>query len=74
MSADKSNGNAPAYPWGDSGNRWGGLTKREAFSMAAMQGFAAADPNSFLTMNDAIETAVEWADLLLAELAKDGES
>lgn len=57
----------------DNAQGWAtGLTKREMFAAMAMQGFAAAAPHSFATMNDAVEAAVTWADLLLAELAKEG--
>lgn len=45
-----------------------GLTKREMFAMAAMQGLL-SDPN--MTLTSAINVAVEAADLLLRRL--DGE-
>jgi hypothetical protein len=74
----KTNGAAPAYPDGST-NEWGnaihaGLTKREAFAMAAMQGIRAnsswADRASF--HSDAVaQQAVADADALLAELAKE---
>lgn len=47
-----------------------GLTKREQFAMAAMQGFAAN--GGYAAPSDAAHDAVKWADALLAELDKDG--
>jgi len=50
-----------------------GLTKREAFAMAAMQGYCAnADVNA--TPEAVAGWAVHQADFLLAELEKGGES
>jgi hypothetical protein len=94
-----SNGNEPAYPVIETQPRdigaggvyvtiadtysSGGLTKREAFAMAAMQGLA-ANPggpwqanasNGWALTNcslaDVAEVAVQAADALLAELAKE---
>lgn len=48
----------------------GGLTKRELFAAMAMQGLLASGTVSFAHMRAA--AAVELADALLAELAKDG--
>lgn len=45
-----------------------GLTKRELFAAMAMQGLA-ADPEPRGGM-EAASVAVEWADALIAELAK----
>lgn len=51
---------------------FGGLTKREQFAMAAMQGLL-ADPNNSDTGMDRIANyAIEAADALLAKLDKDG--
>ena len=50
-----------------------GMTKREAFAMAAMQGYCAnADVNA--TPEAVAGWAVHQADALLAEMAKGGES
>jgi len=51
-----------------------GLTKRERFAMAAMQGLVCAtDQNGkwFHEAGDVAYTAVQYADALLAELAKE---
>jgi len=47
-----------------------GLTKREAFALAAMQGTTACDVNNELTVTDIVEQAVAMADALLKELSK----
>ena len=47
-----------------------GMTKREAFAMAAMQGFCAADTDDTLTVTMIAEFAVEASDALLRELSK----
>ena len=79
------NGNSPAYPveveWLDgkprgkqtsSRSAWeSGLTKREAFAMAAMQGFLANEQNGSEAAADIAQWSVVTADALLAELAKD---
>jgi hypothetical protein len=59
-----------AYPWGEHGTRLGGLTKREEFAKAAMQGMcAAADPMKVAALRNCIANcAVEQADALLAAL------
>ena len=46
-----------------------GLTKREMFAMAAMQGLRACTNESYLAA-DLARHAVEYADALLAELEK----
>ena len=48
-----------------------GLTKREAFAMAAMQGTTACDVNNELTVSDIVEQAVSMADALLKQLEKE---
>lgn len=48
-----------------------GLTKREQFAMAAMQGFASN--GGYAAPWDAAHDAVRWADALLAELDKAGD-
>lgn len=50
-----------------------GLTKREAFAMAAMQGIAGNSHDSTVGADapTAARWAVEYADYLLAELAKE---
>lgn len=68
------NGDMPAMPIEINGfgryapEVYGGLTKREMFAMAAMQGLL-ADPN--IKTISAVNVAVECADLLLRKL--DGE-
>jgi len=47
-----------------------GLTKREAFTMAAMQGLIASDIENIYTTTDIAEISVTQADALLKELAK----
>ena len=47
-----------------------GLTKREAFAMAAMQGLIASDVENVYTTTDIAEISVTQADALLKELAK----
>jgi hypothetical protein len=47
-----------------------GLTKREAFAMAAMQGIIASDVENVYTTTDIAEISVTQADALLKELAK----
>jgi hypothetical protein len=65
----KKNGNNPAYP---SAPDWHvcdqGLTKREAFALAALQG---AVNHSEYPPAIAAKHAVAYADALLAELAKE---
>ncbi len=68
------NGDMPAMPIEINGfgqyapEVYGGLTKREMFAMAAMQGFLA---DSNVQTISAVNMAVECADLLLRKL--DGE-
>ncbi len=72
------NGDIPAMPFEcvrtrkyglpDEWVNYGGLTKREMFAMAAMQGLL-SDPN--MTLTSSVNVAVEAADLLLRRL--DGE-
>ena len=47
-----------------------GLTKREAFAMAAMQGLIASDIENIYTTTDIAEISVTQADALLKGLAK----
>jgi len=62
-----------AYPCVTEDYLQDGLTKREAFAMAAMQGYCAnADVNA--TPEAVAGWAVHQADALLAEMAKGGES
>lgn len=67
-----ANTHAPAYPWGEHGHRYGGLTKRELFAAMAMQGLASVPLQGFspdsAVISDA-RMAVAYADALLAELA-----
>lgn len=48
-----------------------GMTKRETFAMAAMQGLLASDINANLHQSDCVHIAVAHADALLAELDKE---
>lgn len=76
-----NNGDLPAmpitdepYPLGAIPGHFGqvalGLTKREVFAMAAMQGLLASDVDGNLSAISCIELAVTHADALLAELEK----
>jgi hypothetical protein len=77
-----NNGNLPAtpftqepYPIGAIGNSYGpmatGLTKREMFAMAAMQGILSSLPsNAVFSYQTTAKCSVEQADALLAELEK----
>lgn len=79
-----SNASDPAFPETDYVNlikehggyvtmtHTGGLTKREWLAGEIMGGFAAAG-KSLLNARDFAARSVEWADALLAELAKDAE-
>ena len=60
---------APNDSGGEDIGQWRGLTKREAFAMAAMQGTLAGDVNNELTVKDIVEQAVYIADALLKELS-----
>jgi hypothetical protein len=66
-------GSEPAYPpnagWRDNEESCRGLTKREAFAMAAMQGMFAAPSGCLMT--EIAEFAVNAADALLAALSGD---
>ena len=67
------NDDTPASPW----ETYCGLTKRELFAAMAMQALASVplqgQPPHVAVVGD-VERAVEYADALLAELAKDGEA
>jgi hypothetical protein len=65
------NGNMPAMPTQvNGGDLFGGLTKREQFAMAAMQGLC-AHSGDYHTPQDLSSDAVMYADVLLVELEKD---
>ena len=71
------NSDMPAMPTQvNGGDLYGGLTKREHFAGLAMQGllestlFTISETPEYWK-NDTIESAVEFADALLAELEKD---
>ena len=82
------NADKPAYPSGEAyksqsipGGDWveckkgalhNGLTKREMFAMAAMQGILASETDDWRHKEDKslAESAVKYADALLAELDK----
>lgn len=72
---NKNNGILPANPiFNDNGSlmvianqRTTGLTKRETFAMAAMQGFA-ANPEQYSSVTVMADDAVRWADTLLKSL------
>ena len=66
-------GHQTAYPTGADGDP--GLTKREAFAMAAMQALVTSnDEGAGDRLTEIPEYAVQIADALLAELAKDGDA
>jgi len=72
------NGNTPAYPLqAERHDPVWGLTKREMFAMAAMQGMLANShvgqgfkPFSHMTDEEIAQWSVKQADALLAELEK----
>ena len=67
-----ANTHAPAYPWGEHGHRYGGLTKRELFAAMAMQAIMSdlgAMDRCGSNANVAL-AATMAADALIAELAK----
>lgn len=68
-------GNHPAFPNESAAGRYFGLTKRELIAAMAMQGLAAV-PLQGSSPSEAVKSdaqrAVEYADALIAELAKDG--
>ena len=65
-----TNGNLPAYPVGNSDRRdLIGLTKREEFAKAAMQGMC-GDSSRDGSHQAFAEDAVKFADALLAELER----
>jgi len=64
-----SNSNEPAYPAAQ-GDHYQGLTKREVFAMAAMQGLSAVDVTGNYTCAQVAAIAVNQADSLLKELDK----
>ena len=69
-----SSANEPAYPvLNYSEAQYPGLTKREMFAMAAMQGFC-ANPDEQISRSDVgpiANWAVAQADAVLAEIAKE---
>lgn len=67
-----SNANEPAYPFPVLHGKGAptGLTKREAFAMAAMQGLLPVCGCDALLLDRCAEFSVCYADALLAELAK----
>jgi hypothetical protein len=70
MPQQKTDPNDFASPTGDHSGytATAGLTKRERFAMAAMQGFA-ADPNMATTeTKDVAKLSVTWADALIKAL------
>lgn len=70
MNQPTQGGNVPAFPAPGTASHSQGLTKREEFAKAAMQGVM-ANPNC--TVNSFAQNArasVSMADALLAELAK----
>jgi len=68
------NADAPAYPLVEVEGMTGfyrGLTKREEFAKAAMQGLLASQWGGLQTVQTFSERSVELADALLTELAKE---
>lgn len=66
----KELGNQPAYP-NPTNFTQGGLTKREAFALAAMQG-SLSHPQQHGKPKSVAIWAVKYADAMLAELANGG--
>jgi hypothetical protein len=72
MSDAKKNGNRPIeITYDEDGLRERGLTKRELFAAMAMQGLCAYPSLIDDTVTGVARLAVEQADALLAELAKE---
>lgn len=69
MSIKLTNPNEPAYPVSDPSD-YLGLTKREAFAMAAMQGLLANESTGNRSMGLISELAITQADDLLAKLSE----
>lgn len=73
-----SNGNEPAYPIDAVVKAPGvverysspGLTKREVFAMAAMQGYLANADAAWLPSLEQKAAGIEWTDLLATDCAK----
>jgi hypothetical protein len=65
-----NNADMPAVPVQDARRYYPGLTKREAFAMAAMQGLLANPETTPASAQEIAEWSVYQADALLAELAK----
>ena len=69
-----TNANKPAYPlWSEEGKVLSGLTRREAFAMAAMQGYIANSLAWDKEMEDIARWSVKQADALIAALDKKKE-
>lgn len=68
----KTTGEDSVYPCIDKDKYHTGLTKREAFAMAAMQGLCAGSSNHFQPEHFA-EFSIKYADALIAELNKTGK-
>ncbi len=66
------NGDLPAMPTQvNGGDIFGGLTKREAFAMAAMQGIVSSlTEDDCLGVEDIASWSVKYADALLAKLER----
>lgn len=59
-----------AFPFSPSTNSHCGLTKREYFAIRALEGLL-ANSSLNVTKSDEVSLAVEYADLLIAELNKE---
>ncbi len=80
---DLNNGNTPASPtkhnsenFENSNHYTTGLTKREMFAVAAMQGYLSAQSDTTISMPGESEVAkesVSYADALLKELDKNAK-
>jgi len=62
------NSSLPAMPTENSANVSSGMTKRERFVMAAMQGVISSDVNNYFTAGNIADQAVDIADRALAKL------
>lgn len=70
-----TDGNDMAYPIETGARLETGLSKREAFAMAALQGLLASDVSGLpVTIENYSEASVKYADALIAALNKPQET
>lgn len=64
------NADRPAFPGASRAGEWSGLTKREEFIKAAMQGLCANSEHKSTGSKLLAETAISIADATLAEMER----